>query len=379
MPGTVINRGTRADGTTKWRARWRHPDDGTIIKERTFRNERVARKQITDWDHDAHNGMLRPVDRRHTFAELVKVWRETRYASFQPRTVARYESVLNAHLTPEFGSKRVSAIDRAAVRQYFARLAKRCADGEMTGGNCHKIATTLSSIMSEAVELGWAQANPCSRARGLPSSKPSRKAAFLTRDEIEALITAMDPRYRLLLRSAAFTGLRQSELFALRRRHVDQLHGRVRVEDAIKAWQQGQPVFGDTKSGKGRTVGLEPELRQQLSDHLAQLGGSDALIFTKDDGGPIRETSWRRNFWLPAVADALPGRVVNFHDLRHCCASMLIASGANALEIKEWMGHASIQTTYNTYGHLFEDNVDDLASRLSARANVIGLPQSEEA
>jgi integrase len=287
--------------------------------------------------------------------------------------------VLRAHLAPEFGAKRVANIDRAAVRQYYGRLGQRVNAGEMSGGTAHKIATTLSSIMSEAVELGWASANPCSRARGLPSSKPSRKAAFLTRSEIEALIAATDPRYQLLIRCAAFTGLRQSELFALRRRHVNEMHGRVRVEDAIKAWQQGEPVFGDTKSGKGRTVGLEPELRQQLSDHLAQLGGSDALIFTKDDGGPIRETSWRRNFWVPAIKQALPGRDVTFHDLRHCCASMLIASGANALEIKEWMGHASIQTTYNTYGHLFEDNVDDLASRLSARANVIGLPQSEEA
>jgi integrase len=379
MPGIVVNRGSRADGTTKWRARWRDPDDGSVIKERTFRDKRVAERWITEMDRDATNAMLRPVTTRKTFPELVVAWRQTRYATFQPRTRARYESVLRAHLIPQFGSARVAAIDRAAVRRYYGQLGQRVAAGEMSGGNVHKIATTLSSIMSEAVELGWASANPCSRARGLPSSKPSRKASFLTRAEIEALIAAIDPRYQLLIRCAAFTGLRQSELFALRRRHVDQLHGRVRVEDAIKAWQEGEPVFGTTKSGRGRTVGLEPELRRQLSDHLAQLGGSDALIFTKDDGGAIRETSWRRNFWLPAVKAALPGRDVTFHAMRHCCASMLIASGANALEVKEWMGHASIATTYDVYGHLFEDNVDDLASRLSARANVIGLPESEEA
>ncbi len=381
MPGTIINRGKRADGSTKWRARWHHPEDGSIIVERTFRDKRVAERWITDNDREAHNGMLRPVNTRQTFAELVEVWRQTRYPAFQPRTRDRYDSVVRAHLTPQFGSQRVAAIDRAAVRQYFARLGQRVADGEMTGGNVHKIATTLSSIMSEAVELGWAQANPCSRARGLPSSKPTRKSAFLTRTEIDALISAIDPRYGLLIRTAAYTGLRQSELFALRRRHVDELHGRVRVEEAIKAWQDGAPIFGETKSGKGRTVGLEPSLRTALSDHLAQLpGGSDALIFTRDDGGAIRETSWRRNFWLLAIKQALPGRDVTFHDLRHCCASMLIASGANPLEIKEWMGHASIQTTYNVYGHLFPDNVDDLASRLSVSpTNVVALPQSEEA
>ena len=100
----------------------------------------------------------------------------------------------------------------------------------------------MSSVVSEAVELGWIQANPCSSPRGLPSSKPSRKASFLTRDEIEALIGASDPRYQLLISLRGVHGAYVSlELFALRRRHIDQLHGRVRVEDAIKAWQQGQP------------------------------------------------------------------------------------------------------------------------------------------
>jgi hypothetical protein len=90
MPGVVINRGERKDGSTKWRARWHNPDDGTIISERTFRDKRVAERWIRDNDREAHNGMLRPVDRRHTFAELVEVWKQTRYASFQPRTRARY-------------------------------------------------------------------------------------------------------------------------------------------------------------------------------------------------------------------------------------------------------------------------------------------------
>jgi integrase len=392
MPGHVSNRskttGQRADGSTKWRAHWRHPDDETITSERTFRDKRVAERWISDLDHKAHDGMLKPVSTRRTFPELVDAWRETRYSSFAPRTRSRYDSVLRAHLTPEFGCKRVVAIDREAVRRYVGRLAQRVEAGEMTGGNAHKIFTTLSSILSEGVELGWIAANPASRVRGLPSGKRKRPPVFLTRDEAEALIAATDPRYRLLVRFAMFTGLRQSEVFALRRRHVDVLHGRVRVEEAIKEWAKvageprapREPVFGETKSGRGRTVGLEPQLRQALTDHLATLpGGPDALVFTNDQGGAIRETSWRRNFYRPAVMAALPNRNPTFHDLRHTCASWLIASGANALEVCRWMGHASISTTYDIYGHLLPDAVDDLAGRLSAPANVVALKQTDQA
>jgi integrase len=360
-----------------------------VKKERTFRDKRVAERWIGKMDADAHNGMLRPVSTRRTFPELVDAWRETRYPSFAPRTRSRYDSVLRTHLMPEFGSKRVAGIDRESVRRYVGQLATRVEAGEMTGGNAHKIHTTLSSILSEGVELGWIAANPASRVRGMPSSKRKRPPVFLSRAEAEELIGAIDPRYRLLLRFAAFTGLRQSEVFALRRRHVDVLHGRVRVEEAIKEWKKvdgaarapREPVFGETKSGRGRTVGLEPELRQALTEHLASLpGGPDALVFTNDHCGAIRETSWRRNFYRPAVVAALPDRNPTFHDLRHSCASWLIASGANALEVCRWMGHASISTTYDIYGHLLPDALDDLAGRLAAQpTNVVALPKTDEA
>lgn len=390
MPATMINKGSRKDGSTKWMARWRHPDPdvGTIV-ERRFRDKRVGEEWGRKMDRDAHTGMQRPVSSRKTFAEAVEEWREIRYPRFAPRTRARYDSIVRAHLAPEFGSKRVAAIDRTMVRRYFARLAACVQGGELTGGTVHKIHTCMSSIMRYAADESWTSANPCSRVRDMPSSKPSRKAAFLTRDEIDALTAAIDPRYQLLVLFAAFTGLRQSEIFALRRRHIDERHGRVHVEEAITEWRKvadeptapREPVFGDTKSGKGRTVGLEAALRAALTDHLASLpGGPDALVFTKDDGGPIRDTSWRRNFWKPAVEEALPGRDITFHHLRHTCASMLIDSGANPLEIKNWMGHASIQTTYDIYGHLFPDHVDDLASRLSAgQTKVIPIEQAQAA
>ena len=65
---------------------------------------------------------------------------------------------------------------------------------------------------------------------------------------------------------------------------------------------------------------------------------------------------------------------------RVVCASWLIASGANPLEVCRWMGHASIQTTFGLYGHLFPDYVDDLADRLGTQTtNVLPLPQADDA
>src|SRR5437660_1778692 len=89
------------------------------------------------------------------------------------------------------------------------------------------------------------------------------------------------------------------------------------AQGARRAESTRGPVFGE--QGRGRTVGLEPERRRQLTEYLTALpGGLDVLVFTNDHGGAIRETSWRRNFYNPAVAAALPvGRRPGFHDLRH--------------------------------------------------------------
>lgn len=364
-----------------WQARYRDPRNPRKRHERTFPTKRQAERWLTEQTAALITGThVEPGKASKKFPDLVQAWKDTRYAALAPRSRARYDQILRHHLTPQFGAMRVAHIDREAVRRYFGKLAERVAAGEISGGTVHKIHTTLSSIMSEAVELGLTPANPCSRVRGLPSSKSQRQPAFLTRDEIERVLTALYPHYQLMVRCAAFTGLRQSELLALRRKHVNLLHGRIRVEEAIKEWRNGEPTFGETKSGRGRTVGLEPGLRAALTDHLASLsGGDDALVFRNTEGGPVHAESFMRNFFRPAVKKVLPGRHVTFHDLRHTCASLLIGSGANALEVRDWMGHASIATTYNVYGHLLPDNVDDLASRLAAgTSNVVPMLQAEE-
>ncbi len=75
------------------------------------------------------------------------------------------------------------------------------------------------------------------------------------------------------------------------------------------------------------------------------------FVFSTVEGHPLRRNNFRRRYWLTAVKEAglTPLR---FHDLRHTCASLLIAEGAHAKEIQIRLGHASITTTMNVYGHL---------------------------
>ena len=79
----------------------------------------------------------------------------------------------------------------------------------------------------------------------------------------------------------------------------------------------------------------------------------DAFVFASPEGGPLHPSNFRSRVWLPATEDAdLKG--VRFHDLRHSAASLLIEGGLPLPEIQRRIGHSSIRTTIDVYGHLTE-------------------------
>jgi integrase len=390
MPGHIRSRGKRADGTTKWQARWRHPDNSAVRKERQFRDKDVARRWLVRMDAEAHGAMFSQptnADRPRPFREIVQVWKETCWTGLSPSTTARYGQVVRTHLLPEFGNTPITEMTREVVRRYFAGLTR----SGKAPGTVRKIHTVLSAIMSEAVELELLPANPCLRMRGLPANR-HEEAVFLNAEQVRALAEAMpSPTYRVLVYTAAYTGLRAGELAGLRRRDIDLLRGVIHVRQALKAIDP--PVFGGTKTGKTRTVTLPRFLRAMFAEHLARPlpGGknADALVFTTQEGTIYRHGLFVRRIFKPVVKGdkrrppALPAHLhgLRFHDLRHTAASLLIAQGAHPKIIQERLGHASITTTMNRYGHLFDGLdatlIDGLDAAHSATDNLTHLPKVE--
>lgn len=385
MPGHIRNRGKRADGTTKWQARWTDPNSSTNRKDKQFRDKDVAKRWIVRMDAEAHGAMFKQAtnaERVRLFKEVRAIWQETCWTGLAPSTTARYGQVVRNYLEPEFGNLPITEMTREVVRRYFARLTR---EGKAPG-TVRKVHTVLSAILSEAVELELLPANPCTRMRGLPTVR-TEEAVFLNAEQVRTLAEATPQHYRLLVYMAAYTGLRAGELAGLRRKDVDLLRGVVQVRQALK--QLDPPVFGGTKTGKARTVTLPKFLRAMLTDHLAGSipggAGADALVFTSPEGGILRHGLFMRRVWYPTIKGnkkrklkpTLPAELhaLRFHDLRHTCASLLIAQGAHPKIIQERLGHASITTTMNRYGHLFDGLDATLIDGLDAAHDDAAKPQ----
>ena len=359
-------------------------------------------------DTDAYAGQaIDPRRGDRPFREVADAWRAS-WIGLEPKTRAGYESILTHHLLPEFGSKRLASITPEAIERHVADLSREGA----APGTVRGIHAALRASLNTAVRLRMIPMNPAVGVK-LPRAV-KRDMVVLTPEEVTALANhpAITPHYRLLILTAAYTGLRAGELGALRVRDIDLLHNRVTVSRALKDLTgarvpaaERRLTFGPTKTHATRTVSLPKSLVVELGEHIASLPKSDpdALAFTTPAGTPIRHANFYRRHFRPAIEGtpavparpavrgraatkgqpAVPGAVpahklaARFHDLRHSHAAMLIEQGAHPKLLQTRMGHSSITVTLDVYGHLFPSVEEALAQTLDALYTLNGSPTPE--
>ncbi len=320
-------------------------------------------------------------------------WAST--AALKPSTRRDYRVLLDHQVLPRFGAGSLAAIDTLAVREWFSDLVAgdpvaRPPRRPIGVKRARKALGVLALVLGAAVEGKRLATNPAAGLRRLPRAQ-RREMAFLSAPQVEVLAEAVRAPYGTLLRFAAYTGLRPCELVALRVRQLNLLRGEVRVAEAAPE-VKGHLEWGGVKTYEARTIHLPRWLTTELGGYLAgRPRGRDDLVFTAVRGGPLRESKWVPSVFKPAVvaanaaiaampADGRPDELpadLRFYDLRHTAASLLIREGASVKAVQKHMGHATAAITLDTYGHLYSDELPDLAERLErlhAEA-VAGLPE----
>ena len=156
----------------------------------------------------------------------------------------------------------------------------------------------------------------------------------------------------------ALAGLRWGELAGLRVGDRVWVPGPgLRLQRAVLASGGGGALYVDTlKNKRARTVPLVDEL-VPVVDRWSAGKAPDAWLFHAPEGGPLRESNWKRSVsWRAATAAAgVPGFRV--HDLRHTAASVWLGAGADPKVVQRVLGHASAAMTMDLYGHLVDGNL----------------------
>ena len=372
----------RKDGSFIWQVRWRPPGDPSDTRriEKVFRTKRDALDWISAMDTDSLRGtFINPRQGEQLFSKVADEYRET-WSRLAPKTRVGYTSILNRHVLPEFGSKKVAAIQAHHVQAFHNRLA-----ATRKPNTVRRIMDVLRGVLALAVRRRYIASNPASTDNvELAHRSRSIDIQPLTHEQVEQLVQALPEHWRLPVLLAAYTGLRAGELWALRRESIHE--GELSITHALKevTTEQAQDIpedqrltdsliIGPTKTYAKRKVSLPEFIRADLAQHVLQAAPNQhGLVFTTPNGSPVRHNLFYKRVFAPAAKSTRPANPPRFHDLRHTCAAWLIAAGAPSLHIKLRLGHQSIQTTLDTYGHLFPSAEPELAGLLDG-ARTAGL------
>lgn len=296
------------------------------------------------------------------------------------KTRADYTRTIDKHLAPKFGGTPVDQITREHVGAWV--IAMRDTVKPKTLKNVQALA---SSIMADAIAHGYATRNPFRGAlRSLPTVK-QEEMVFLSRGEFDTLLRHVPEPHHPLLLCLAHTGARWSEVTALQVHDVDVLARRLRIVRAWKLDDDYRLYLGEPKTRRSRrTLVISTQLVDALLPLVAGRDPSE-FLFTTATGRPVRSNNFRQRVWRKAVtaaqrcdthadAEAPCGcagtltKAPRIHDLRHSHASWLIADKVSLPAIQRRLGHESITTTIDRYGHLSPDVDDEILSALDSWA-----------
>jgi integrase len=336
---------------------------------------------------DVGAGIHTADSRSITVAGAGRLWIESRAAAKVERsTLEQYRRHLDLHIAPLIGTVRLAQLTAPGVRAYEDRLRR-----ERSPAMARKVLVSLGGILAEAQGRGLVAQNVVHSLRGGRRGKEHladrRQKGRLkvgvdipSPDEMRAIIARLEGRWRPMLLTAIFTGLRASELRGLRWSDVDLKRGELHVRQRADRWR----VIGRPKSEAGeRTIPLPPMVVNALREwRLACPKGALDLAFPNgagrvEDHNNIAERGWIPTQVAAGVTKQSKAKYPGLHAMRHFYASWCInrrVDGGLELPLKvvqARLGHASIQMTADRYGHLFPRG-DDGAELAAAEKAFLG-------
>jgi integrase len=354
----------------RWQVRYTTPDGREHTGPQTFATKTDASRYLSHIEADIDRGVW--LDHRLGHIPL-RQW-ATRYMAttthLKPKTRESYASLLRSTILPTLGDVQVAQLRTITVQEWISKLTSR----GLSPSRIRQSYRLLSQIMAAAEDSALIATSPCRRVRlpRMPESEPR----ILSHGQVADIVSAAPQPYDLLLEILAYTGLRIGEAFALRRRSVDVLGGRLVVTESLSD-VNGHLTFETPKSHQQRAVSLPAFLATRIRDHLdARVEAhGDALLFVGATGQPLRYSGFLRRVWRPALEAAVVVQVTP-HDLRATHASWVIDEGGSVMDAAARLGHAAGTVTTRHYARPVDGRDAEIATRLDQSA---GTTQSDRA
>ena len=361
------------DSLGKRKTKW--ISTGLTVKGNKKRAEAIlmdARRNFNPEEPKVMNGDI-------LFADYMEKWLDIIKSSVAVPTYASYSTTVKKIVAPYFREKEVTLKNLTAkdIQEFYLRERERVSASSVIHyhANIHK-------ALKYAVKIDLIDVNPADKVER--PKKDRYVGSFYDADEVNALFeAAKGSKLELPILFGAFYGLRRSEAIGLKWDAIDFDQNTITIRHTVTSCDlDGKRILvaSDTTKTKSsmRTLPLVPFMRERLlalkeeQQENRRLCGRSYIkdyleyVCVNEIGDLIKPHYVTESF--PKLLKANGLRHIRYHDLRHSCASLLLANGVPMKQIQEWLGHSDFSTTANIYAHL------DYSSKLtSADAMLNGL------
>lgn len=327
---------------------------------------------------DGLNRGAAPMDGRTTVGEYLSRWlEESCRPSVRPSTYKAYSVNCRIHIIPAIGGIKLAKLAPTDVRRFLnAKL-----QSGLSARSVQFIRANLHSAIRQAMADGLVARNVVDLVKGPSVVRPEVRP--LSPEQVRVLLEGVkDDRNGPLYTCAVALGLRQGELVGLAWEEVDLKARTVRI---VQTYARGQ--FGAPKTDRSRRVLCLPDIavealvarreRQNLERAFAGPRWKESgLVFSTSLGTPMDGRNLNRYLQRHLARLGLPkGR---FHDLRHACASLLLAQNVSARVVMEQLGHSQIAVTMNLYSHVIPALLTEAATRMDTVLRPPTVPHHDD-
>lgn len=285
------------------------------------------------------------------------------------------ETRLMKTLVAFFGGSRLSKIKRSRVIEY-----RKMRSSQVSLTTINREVALLRHLFNVAIDEGLLAVNPARGGPGLKAFKEQRRTRFLSMEEIDALLGAIDGRIaknsteplkanakkfwqylRVAVTVALHTGMRKGEILSLRWNQIN--------------WEKRHVLLTDTKNNEPRRVPIDTGLLHEFSDHRSRIKNEELVFPSYDRDGNVVPLNDVKVGFGRILRDASIENF-RFHDLRHTFASHYMMSGGNLYTLAKILGHKDFKMTQR-YADLSPDFIDRERARMDTIWTPAPKPQSD--
>ena len=340
--------------TGKWLIQYRYTDWQGKRRKSTKRGF-ATKREAEEW---LRNFLItQKADFDMKFEDFWKMYYADMETRLREHTMRTKKYIVELKILPYFRNKRVNDITAADIRQWQNELIKM----GYSPTYLKTINNQLSAIFNYAIRYYDLKSNPCAKAGSMGKSK-AEEMDFWTVEEFRKFIdSVMNKRLSYMaFMTSYWTGMRLGELLALNPKDVDL---EKRTISITKSYQRlgKKDVITPPKTPKSKRVITVPEfLAADIKDYM------DSLYDLQENDRLFPITKYYLEHEMQRGIKESGVKRIRVHDLRHSHASMLIELGFSPLEIANRLGHEKVETTLNTYAHLYPNKQTKLAERLDS-------------